>query len=304
MSSVLYTKVSFARNLKGVKFSPRITNSEQKDMLKLSLDAIKDCGLKGSPLNELGKNVIDNLIATEQINPAFVDDDLTNKGYASGEGVNIEIGGENHILISSTDKDVFSAYAKAKEVDKKLCNKLNFAYNDKYGFLFPDIRNLGSGMSIEVEMLLPAMTKLNAIKTLPKSHEKLLFNIECISENGVYLISTGTNLGYTEKNICELTHSYINKILKCEIEASKTLAKEDMDEVLDKNARAKAILNNCVKITPEEACLLIGDILIAINADIEKDITIKQIHKLLNLVKINKNNYKNLSQEIKKVLKD
>jgi len=299
--SKIWSRVKFVRNLKGVKFEPNITDLEQKEILKLCLDATTACGLKGSAIGEMSESVVNNLLASDFVENDFVYNH-SNHACAQNKNVTVQINGKNHIEILAKDGDIFSAYKNAKQIDKKLCNKLNFAYTDKYGFLTPDIKNIGSGMSVEVKMLLPALSKVDALRKLPNANEKLVFDITCLDRtSGLCVISTRASLGYTEKQICELTNAYIEKIVKLEIETSKNLAK-DIDEILDKSSRAKAILKNCVKLSGAESYILLGDILIAINAGVEREILPEQINKCLNIIKIHENNFKTLAKEIQKII--
>ena len=132
----------------------------------------------------------------------------------------------------------------------------------------------------------------------------MIFQIIQIDANsGLYLVSTQSNLGYSEKQICELTSEYIDKIIKCEIEQSKHLS-SDQDEVLDKCMRAKAIINSCIKISADELYELIGNILIAINGGVEHEITNDNINQLLNCINVpDANNQKKLAKIIKNILK-
>jgi len=301
--NLIYAKVKFVRNLKDYAFQHKISNSQQSDILKLCTNAVNDSGLKCVELKDTSDNVINSLLVQGLLENDFVLNPQ-NKGFASSDNTTIQINGKNHIEIFSQDIDLYKAYKKTKDIDKILCNKLSFAYNDKYGFLTPDIKNIGSGISIECKIMLPALNQINAIKTLPKISEKLLFNIECIDyESGMCLIYTGANLGYTEKQICELTHSYINKIMELEIKASKALLNDDVDEILDCNARAKAVLKNCIKIESREVYALIGNILIAINSEQEKEVDLIQINKVLQQCNYFNENPKELAKNIQKILK-
>lgn len=285
MNNVISAKVKFNRNLKGVTFTTNSTKQELSNSLKLCLKAVSECGFKGETLDNLSPQVIENLILSETIENDFVND-YAQKAYATSNQVNIQINGKNHIEIFSVDKHVFGAYEKAKEVDKKLCNKLNFAYSDKFGFLSPNIKSVGSGMSVEYQIMLPALNKMKAINAIPKSNEKLIFDIKCIDDkSGLCVVKTSSNLGYTEKQICELTHQYIEKINGIEIEMAKTLLKEDEDEIVDANLRARAILNNCIKIDKNEVVELVSNILIGINCGIEKEININKVIDILNISK-------------------
>ena len=303
MSNILWTKVKFARNLQGVAFNSKISSKSQADILKLVLDACETCGFKGERLDIVSDKVLNSLIANGKLENGFANN-IKNKGFATIENASIQINGKNHIEIISKDLNLYNAYAGAKQVDKQLCNKLHFAYSDKYGFLSPDIKDIGSGMSVSALVMLPALARVNAVASLPRTSDKLRFNIECIdAQSGIYLISSGASLGYGEKQICELSKAYIDNVIKCEIEMSKNLAK-DQDEILDKLNRAKAIINACVKMTPQELNCLIGDILIAINAGLEKDMSGEQVVALYNCVNnTNSTDEKCLAKIIKETFK-
>lgn len=286
MSNIIWTKVKFSRNLKDSLFTHKMSELEQGNALKLCLETIEACGLKGETINNMSEQTVNNLAGSGMIEKSFLSNSNI-KGYASNKKVAVQINGKSHIEIFSKADDIYSAYNEAKKIDKKLCNKLSFSYNDKYGFLNPSIDKVGCGMEISSLILLPALTQIGAIKSLPKSIEKLMFKIETIDETcNLYLIKSGANLGYTEKQICELTKSYIDNIIRCEIEASKTLSK-DADEVLDKCERAIAIINHCIKIDTTELLDLISKILIAVNGGVKQLEDADGVKKIINSINNN-----------------
>ena len=303
VSNILCSKVKFARNLKDTLFNTKLDNKGKQNVLKLCLDACNDYGFRAEEISKLNQSVIDNLIDANLIETGFVKDDNF-KGYASNDKASVQINGLNHIEILATDGDLYTAYQNAKQVDKDLCNKLHFAYSDKLGFLNPQIDKLGSGMCVSMAVMLPALTKLNSINDLPKSCEKLIFKIEPLNvKSGLYLITSGASLGYSEKDICNLTKTYIDNVIKCEVEMCKNLA-IDGDEILDKLMRAKAIINSAVKMTMQELLCLISDILIAINCGIENSISKTEIIQLFKLSTSQKSiDEKYLAKAIKNILK-
>lgn len=299
MSNIISSKVKFMRNFKGISFNTNTNAKALNDVLKLSLDACKQCGLKAEALGKINNEVLTNLVDTSVLEKDFVRD-IKYKGCATNDNVTIQINGINHIEIFSSDNDIFNAYNNAKTVDKMLCNKLNFLYSDRYGFLTPELDKIGCGMQSETLVVLPALTQTNAIKNLPQYCDKLGFKIYQISDkNSLYLIVSNTSLGYTEKQICELTSQYVNNVIKCEIEVCKKLATDKL-EIMDKSVRAKAIINSCLKITRDELFKLIGDILISVNAGLEDNNLSNKINNIFKTIKNkNLNNCENLAKLIK-----
>lgn len=302
MSNIISSKVKFVRNLKGVPFNTNTNSNALNEVLKLAIDACNQCGVKAESLDKISDEIINNLIDSNLIEDDFVRD-KNFKGFASNDCTTVQINSTNHIEIFSIDTDLLNSYNNAKSVDKMLCNKLNFLYTDRYGFLSPEIDKIGCGMQTETLVILPALKQLNYIKDLPQYCDKLRFEIYQINnQNAVYLIRSNATLGYSEKQICELTSQYVNNIIKCEVEMCKKLAIDKL-EIMDKSARAKAIINNCLKITNMELFKLIGDVLIAINSGVEDNKLNNQINNLFNIIKNkNLNNQENLAKIIKNTL--
>ena len=150
---------------------------------------------------------------------------------------------------------------------------------------------------------MPALAKINAIEKLPKVNDKLVFDVVCFDrQSGLCEITTKGVLGYTEQQVCELVNMYNDKLLKLEIDTAKKLAESDKLEIDDGTRRAKAILKNCCKITLDEARVLVSKIILAINAEIEKEIKMEDAINVLNTLKLYENDYVALANEIQKIL--
>lgn len=302
MNNIVSTKVEFCRNIKGFPFCSKL-GAQQKLLLELALKTCKEINLTATNLNDVVEDVIDNLKAKRLLDGDFV---ITNcSGFATNNENNcfVQIGYIDHIRVGGIGENIYTAYDNAKKLDKQLCNKLSFMYADKYGFLTPKIENIGTGIKVGVYVMLPAIEKLNLTQIFKKECEKMSFNVAKIS-NGLYLISTGANLGFTEKQVLENTENYIKKIMDFEMQASKQLAK-NQDEILDKSERAKAILKNCILLSNDELCGLCGDVLVAINGGLEQEYNCDKIGELISIISSINNSNKNkkeLAINIKKIL--
>lgn len=302
MSNIVSAKVEFCRNIKGFPFCSKL-GEKQSPMLELALNTCKELKLSTINLNDASDEVIESLKAKRLLDKDFVVSNCS--GYASNatNDTFVQIGYIDHIRVGGVGENIYLAYDNAKNLDKQLCNKLSFAYNDKYGFLTPQLKNIGSGMRVSVYLMLPAITQMRFTQIFKKASEKMPFEITNLS-NGLYLISTAGNLGFTEKQVLENMENYIKKILNLEMELSKQLAK-NADEILDKSFRAKAILKSCILISNDELCELCGDILVAINGELEQEFNTEKICKLINNISTINNTNKNkkeLAKNIKNLL--
>ncbi len=290
MSNIVLTKVEFARNVKEFAFKPKLSNIQRNKLLNLIKQTCEDCGLV-----EIKDELQEYLLAKHLINSHIAYCDKSKK-------VAVEVLGEEHISIDSIDSNIYTAYEHAKKLDKLFCDKLHFMYDDKLGFLSSNVQKIGSGMQISVKILLPALSKLEALNMLPKSQDKLRFEVISLN-NDVYLIKSGASLGYSEKEICKLTSDYIDKVLKYELEASKQLFNQDQDDVVDKSLRAKAIMSSCIKISPSELYCLLGDILIGSNVGCGEGVDVANILNIIDYETSSDENNKKLAQQIKQYIK-
>lgn len=302
MNNLISTKIKFIRNLKGYNFQSNISSDAQNQITNICFKALESCNLKPVGLIEMNKKVIDTLLSQDLIEYEFVNN-YSNQGVANIDNITIQINGKNHVEILSKNGDILDAYSNAKNIDKKLCTKLNFAYSDKYGFLSPDIKNIGSGISIESKVILPALAHEGVIDKLPNVNDKLAFNIQCIDyKSGLCIITTGATLGYTEKQVCERVQDYINKLVQLEIKTCNDMLSRDKDDMLDKLYRAKAILSSCVKLDCQEAYLLLGHILMGINSGVESCVKVEAINKAIDCINLYKNQPKTLAKTIKDLI--
>lgn len=289
MSNIILTKVSFAKNVKGFNFKPKLNNTQRSKLLNQIDEVCKDFNFNECSVDD------NELLQLKLVNSPITYTDKSNQAL-------IEVLSGEHLNIGCVNSDIYSAYENAKKLDKMFCDKVHFVYDDKLGFLTSNLDLLGSGLQVGIKIMLPAIHKLEALKMLPKSQEQLKFDITDLN-NGVYLITTGANLGYSEKDVCKLTNDYLDKIMKYEIEACKQLISQDKDEVEDKSLRAKAILNSCIKIAPSEVYSLVGDILIWINSGNTIDFDVKNIISCIDYLNSNPIRDKELAKNIKKFIK-
>lgn len=288
MSNIVLTKVEFNRNVKDYAFKPKLSVIKRNKLVSLIEQTCEDCGLY-----KCGEDKQEYILEKLLINNHICYIDKSNM-------VAVEVLNTEHLTISSVSKDIYNAYEYAKKLDKAFCDKLHFMYDDKLGFLTSDITKLGTGMQVSVKLLLPALTKLEALNMLPKSQDRLRFKITNLG-NSVYLITSGASLGYSEKEICKLTSEYIDTILKYESEGCKQLFNQSQDDVIDKSLRAKAILSSCIKISPEELYVLVGNILI--NKELADTVDIKGMLNSIDYLTSKDERNKLLATEIKKYIK-
>ena len=156
---------------------------------------------------------------------------------------------------------------------------MNYAFDERIGFLTQCPTNLGTGMRASVMLHLPALTKQGLISRLSSTVSKLGLVIRGAYGEGsqpggdIYQISNQITLGISEKEAIFNLDSIVKQIIAQERNARKELLSNE--DYLDSVYRAYGILKYARKLTSNEFMKLISLVRVAaaekiIDVDIEK----------------------------------
>ena len=152
------------------------------------------------------------------------------------ENISIMINEEDHLRIQILVEgfDIDNLMNLAIEVDEKLQKQINYAYNEKYGYLTACPTNVGTGLRASVMVHLPALTKTGNIQKVLEVINNFGMSIRGVYGEGtkacgnMYQVSNKQTLGITEKEIIKNLKQIVEKIIEQERLARKILAKEEI----------------------------------------------------------------------------
>ncbi len=302
MNNVMRTKVIIYRNIKDFKFEPKLTSENKQqivEMLELALKGkMSIINLAQADGNLIEQLKINNLISSNSQN-ILVSKDNTAIDLFNGE----------HLSIVSScvgfDENIFT---KAVEITQNLSNKISFAYNDNYGYLMSDLNKIGSGIKIESDIMLSAITKINKIEQVKQNVSKLGYLLKETKYPAVYTLTTKCNLGISEKKIFEDFKNTLIKLQELEIESVKMLDVTNHDEMLDKVSRSMAILSSAHLLTYDELYNIIVNLRMGSNLGLV-NIKSETLNKLQILVTnklneiVSQSELKELAKKAKETLK-
>ena len=229
--------------------------------------------------------------------------------FVSKENVAIDLFNGEHLSITSSsigyNKEMLS---KAIDAAQNLSNKINFAYSDEYGYLMSDLNKIGSGIKIESEIMLSAITKINKIEQVKSNLAKLGYSLRESKYPAVYTVSTKCNLGISEKKIFEDFENTLIKLQELEVESVKMLDVTNHDEMLDKVNRSMAILSSAHLLTYDELHNIIVNLRMGSNLGLI-NIKTETLNKLQTLVSnklnevVSQSELKELAKKTKEILK-
>lgn len=288
---VISVRIRIARNLLNNFFINRCTTQETQKIREKIEKTIFNMGygLKLKRLKDLNNIEKMSLIEKHIISPEFAVDEAETGSIFLNEEENIciMINEEDHIRIQvlASGFELENSLNLALEIEEKIGQLLNYAYDEKYGFLTSCPTNVGTGLRASVMVHLPALTLTGNIVKVLDVVRSFGMNIRGIygegskSQGNVYQISNKQSLGITEQEIIRNIKIITEKIIEQERIARKLLAKKSI-ALEDRVYRAYGLLVNCKKISSEEAKILLSEVKLGVDMGIIKELTDLKVKKL------------------------
>ncbi len=281
---VLSTRVRFARNIREYPFPFRLDDEKKKELNLKIRDVVLSnnenmsfIDMENVPAYQTVSLAERHLISPEFAGPSNGKSLL----LSDNEDVSVMLEEEDHIRIQamSSGLQLEDAYKKAEKIEKTIGENLNYAFDERLGFLTQCPTNLGTGMRASVMLHLPALTKQGLISRLSSTVSKLGLVIRGAYGEGsqpggdIYQISNQITLGISEKEAIFNLESIVKQIITQERNARKELLADE--SYLDTVWRAYGILKYARKLTSNEFMKLVSLVRLAsaekiIDVDIEK----------------------------------
>ncbi len=205
------TKVTIARNVKGESFTQKLSSDEKYDIAD-KIDAILDEKLPGkfvsTPMNEVGRDLQISLAERNLVSPEFV-------SYAEGrtfittkdETLSIMVCEEDHLKMQAMLPGLMldTAYNLVDTLDNIIGEDVEYAFDEKLGFLTECPTDIGTAMRASVILQLPALSMSGQIPHLESTVSKLGLVLtgaygEAIKPIGcLYQLSNQVTLGISEQ---------------------------------------------------------------------------------------------------------
>jgi protein arginine kinase len=224
----------------------------------------------------ISKNLIDNSDKT-----AFI---LNNK-----ETVSIMINEEDHIRIQciTAGLNLEEAYDLSNKIDDFLEEKLEYAFDEKWGYLTACPTNIGTGLRASVMVHLPALSLNNQINGLLNALAQVGMTIRGLYGEGskpvgnIYQISNQVTLGRSEKEIVSNLKAIAIQVINEEKISRENLVKKYKNELEDRIYRALGILRSAVLLSSNECLRLLSDVRLGVEMGIIKDVDKVTLNNLL-----------------------
>jgi Arginine kinase len=270
-SIFISSRLRLARNLSEYPFSIVLDQSHVHEIIDKTLNAIKSAPDEFRFINIDDISNIEQLANFEQHNISqYFLQDKNPRGFLinKNESLSIMINEEDHIRIQSIcpGDNIYKAFELSDNIDDILSEKLDYAFDNDFGYLTSCPTNVGTGLRASFMLHLPMLEKTSQLKNLIQIISKFGMTVRGLHGEGtqpmgsIYQISNQITLGKSEQDIIKNLRNVTQQIIDQEIKLRENALKEKKLEMEDKIFRSFGILSNCKIINTLEAMSLLSDV--------------------------------------------
>ena len=291
---VISTRIRLARNLKDYPFPCKLNSQGREKVIEKVRDAVKksnspvDSDFSFIKMSELTSSQSVSLVEKRLVSPEFISEtDGRALLISKDECFSIMINEEDHIRLQVITKGLSleQAYDTADKLDTLLDENLDFAFDEKLGYLTQCPTNLGTGMRASVMLHLPALEKSRAISRIAGNLSKLGLTIRGAHGEGtepkgaLYQLSNQVTLGISEKAAIENLKNITEQLIAQENQARERLCSSI--DIQDAISRSLGILRSALVISHDEALKLLSNVRLGIVSKQITDVSTETIDKLM-----------------------
>jgi protein arginine kinase len=302
LSDVVFSsRIRVARNLDGFPFPMLSTASQAEEVIRKVEQALKQDQSKYSflagaelirmkDLSDLEKSV---LVEKHLISPMLAEESrhgavLLNKA----QSVSIMINEEDHIRIQVLfpGLQMKQAWELANEIDDWLESHLNFAFDEKCGYLTSCPTNVGTGIRASVMLHLPALAMTQQLNRLLPAITQVGLAVRGIYGEGsealgqLYQVSNQVTLGLDENEILENLQGVVRQMIEHEHTARGRLQEVSLIQLEDRVHRSYGTLAHCRIIDSKEAMSLLSDVRLGIDLGFIRGVSASVMNELMVMI--------------------
>ncbi|OMP67975.1 protein arginine kinase [Domibacillus epiphyticus] len=290
---VLSTRVRLARNLDEVCFPTVFQFDDAKKIVKQVNDAVSEKLslelLKMEDLSPLQKRV---LVEKHLISPLLAESSLYGAAFISEqEDISIMVNEEDHLRIQclSSGLKLQETLDEANKIDNVIEESVQYAFDEKRGYLTGCPTNVGTGLRASVMIHLPALVLTRQMNRIIPAISQLGLVVRGIYGEGsealgnIFQISNQLTLGKSETDIIEDLGSVVHELMSREQSARDALVKTSKLQLEDRIFRSYGILANSRIIETNEAFQCLSNVRLGIDLGYIQHISKSILNELMIL---------------------
>lgn len=271
--SALFTQGTLRRNLADLPFPGLASESERRVVADRVVQAVEQSGLfAGGQYYSL--ETIDTrearfleerrLISRELLygygpRGVFVSDD---------QGVSLMINERDHVVVTChlPGQQCMEVWNRVDQIDTLLSGPLDFAYEDRHGFLASRLEDLGTGLSIRVVMHLPGLGAAQRLLAIDQRFREEHHCIEGLfgrledAPGDLFTVGNLATMGRSEEEVVYHVRTRATDLAAQERESRDLMLNEGAHGVADRVGRALGVARGAHLLTFEEGLSLISSL--------------------------------------------
>lgn len=295
---VISTRVRVARNIAGYPFPCLASGEDTEAVFNAVCAAVEQI----EELNDLTCWPMEKLTALEK--QALVEKHLISPYLAReakhgalllhrDEAVGIMVNEEDHLRIQVIlpGLQLEEAWQEAGRYDDLFESKLEYAFDERYGYLTACPTNIGTGLRASVMLHLPGLIMTRQINRFLGPLSQVGVTVRGLYGEGTEIIgslvqvSNQVTLGQDEEEIIGNLYSVIRQIIEQEQNARQALLDKKRAALADKAWRALGQLKYAQLMSSQEAIQLISDLRLGYDLGLLKAVDHKLLNELLILIR-------------------
>jgi protein arginine kinase len=298
---VISSRVRVARNLTGFPFPHLLSGDQAGKVVAAVKGAVEKPALRNRAGNlelirmaELTPVERQILVEKHLISPDLLED-FEKKAVVLNEDetISIMVNEEDHLRIQCLlpGLQLNEAWEAVDRLDDELEATLDYAFDERLGYLTACPTNVGTGMRASVMLHLPALVMIRQIKNVVATVNKLGLTVRGLYGEGteasgnLFQVSNQVTLGLTEEDIITNLLSVTRQLIEQERTAREALRKESREQLEDRVGRAYGLLKHSRLMSSEEAMRLLSDLRLGIDLGFIKNIPPNLVNELIVLIR-------------------
>jgi protein arginine kinase len=296
---ILSSRVRLARNLNNTPFPSMLTKESGAAVIEKIYDeeTRKDVFKEYKYYDMQDTGFVDRYVLVEQ---HLISPNLASQGsigaalISKDETISIMLNEEDHIRIQALlpGLQIKEAWKIASSIDDKIESKVDYAFDEKLGYLTSCPTNVGTGIRASVMIHLPGLNLSANINKILHAVTQVGLTIRGIYGEGtefignIFQISNQITLGRSEEETVDNLTGITEQIIDKEKEARSILLDNNRILLEDKVWRAWGIMTNARSISGQESIKLLSDIRLGIDLGILKTLSVSTLNEIM----VNTNN--------------
>ncbi len=302
---VISSRVRLARNLNDIPFPHLLEETQAREVQEKVFAAVKSVNTKAKgafgPLECIDLEKVSPLDRQVLVEKHLMSPQHAQPGPGKGlvtradERISIMVNEEDHLRIQClySGLELDEALITAGGIDDLLDERLDFAFDERCGFLTACPTNAGTGLRASVMVHLPALAMADEASRVLSTVNKMglvvrgLFGEGTEGQGNVYQISNQVSLGQTESEIVENLSVVAKQVVAEEKRVREVLQKTQRVALEDRIFRAWGILSNARNMSSQEAVRLWSDVRLGVELGMMSSLDGRRANQILVIAQPN-----------------